>query len=197
MKLKILALLMTAGLVSSVYSQGVILNNSGASGAINATSNGRVFVNGVLFDGINNNLGVTVLGGANSGSLTSMGTFTQATDTKGYTGLDIGQFELGPSGLSVNVPGVAAGGLATIQLQMWYNGSGAGLFNSYAAAAQGGGFVGTVTFQNPTSNPGGQPPVPAGNLSGMPSVNLTVPEPTTLALAGLGAASLLIFRRRK
>lgn len=36
------------------------------------------------------------------------------------------------------------------------------------------------------------------NLTGLTSFNLVaVPEPTTLALAGLGAAALLIFRRRK
>lgn len=54
---------------------------------------------------------------------------------------------------------------------------------------------------------GGAPPsggfIPALNLfGGAPSLttgfNLTpVPEPTTMALAGLGAAALLIFRRRK
>jgi len=201
MKLKIAALLMAAGLASSVYGQGVILNNIGFSGGLNATSGGQVYLNGVLADLFNNNVGVTVLGGPNSGSLTTIGTFTQGNDPKGYTGADFGQFELGTSGAAVNIPNVAAGALATIQLQMWYNGASAGgLFANYAAAASGGGFVGTVTFQNPTSNPGGAPPVPAGKLTGMPSINLVaapVPEPTTLALAGLGAASLLIFRRRK
>jgi len=188
---------MVAGIASGVYGQGVILDNAGFNGGISATSGGRVFVNGALFDGINFNVGVTVLGGPNSGNLTTIGTYTASTDPKGYTGLDIGQFRLGNAAAEVAIPGVAGGTAATIQLNMWYDGAG-GLFNSYAAAASGGGFIGTITFQTPTS--GGQPPLPAQNLVGMPSINLVaapVPEPTTLALAGLGAASLLIFRRRK
>ncbi|HEY4963705.1 MAG TPA: PEP-CTERM sorting domain-containing protein [Candidatus Saccharimonadales bacterium] len=48
----------------------------------------------------------------------------------------------------------------------------------------------------PIPGPAGTP----GNFSGLLTpfgVGTAVPEPTTLALAGLGAASLLIFRRRK
>jgi len=118
MKLKLIALLAAASVASSVYGQRLILDNLGNGGALNATSGGQVYLNGVLADLFNNNVGVTVLGGPNSGSLTSMGTFTQATDPKGYTGADKGQFQLGPVGASVNVPGVAAGGSATIQLQI-------------------------------------------------------------------------------
>jgi len=38
-------------------------------------------------------------------------------------------------------------------------------------------------------------PAPAGTFS--PGVVVTVPEPSTFALAGLGSAAMLIFRRRK
>jgi hypothetical protein len=50
---------------------------------------------------------------------------------------------------------------------------------------------------------GGSPPAPAWGIfagTGLAGFNLTpvgVPEPTSMALAGLGAAALLIFRRRK
>ena len=41
-------------------------------------------------------------------------------------------------------------------------------------------------------------PVPPPSFNNFPNLNLTlVPEPSTMALAGLGLASLLIFRRRK
>jgi hypothetical protein len=50
---------------------------------------------------------------------------------------------------------------------------------------------------NPTTTPPGTPN-PLTTATGFTGVNLVVvPEPSTLALAGLGAAALLIFRRRK
>jgi len=60
----------------------------------------------------------------------------------------------------------------------------------------------TYTAQSPVfSNPlggTGQPPSSPQEVSGMPALIVTsVPEPSTFALAGLGAAALLIFRRRK
>lgn len=67
------------------------------------------------------------------------------------------------------------------------------------------GFFGRSSFAHGVA--GGAPPsggfIPALNLfGGAPSLTsgfnlVVVPEPTTMALAGLGAAALLIFRRRK
>ena len=56
----------------------------------------------------------------------------------------------------------------------------------------------TGPFQNATANPAGDPPPTPPNLTGWdaPIILTVVPEPTTFALAGLGAAALLIFRRR-
>jgi len=39
--------------------------------------------------------------------------------------------------------------------------------------------------------------LPANTASVVPGLGVVVPEPTTFALAGLGSAALLIFRRRK
>lgn len=203
MKLKVLSTIVAMGMAVSAFAQSVVFDNLGNGGGVSAISGGRVYINNgtttTLFDGLTYNLGVAVWGGVDANNLTLLGTFTASSDPKGYTGADVGQFQLGTAGQGVVIPGVAAGGLATIRLQMWFDGAG-GLFANYAAAAAGGGYVGTVTFQNGTSNPGGNPPVPAPNFSGMPSIVLSatpVPEPTTFALAGMGAAALLIFRRRK
>ena len=129
MKLTILSAIAITGLATGAFGQSIILDNGANTGGVSATSGGLVYINlgggAQLFDGYNNNLGVTVLGGSSSGSLTSMGTFTPGTDSKGYTGLDIGKFQLGGVGATVAVPGVAAGGVATIELQVWnYDGPG-------------------------------------------------------------------------
>jgi len=64
---------------------------------------------------------------------------------------------------------------------------------------------GALAWSNGTGNPGGSPPTtPVALATGAAGYNgliLTtttiIPEPSTFALAGLGAAALLIFRRRK
>ncbi len=216
MKLKILFAMAWAGFTGCALSQQIILDNIGNDGGSAATSGGLVYwLPGsgpsatnhlgplVLFDGDNYNLGVTVYGGPSPGDLSFMGTFTPANDPKGYTGVDLGQFQLGPAGEAVTVPGVVPGGTAFIMLQMWDYDSpyATGTFQSYAAAAANLDLFATVTFTNPTSDlnpPIGQPPVPAPELVGMPSVAMIlIPEPAMLALAGLGFASLLALRRRK
>lgn len=57
----------------------------------------------------------------------------------------------------------------------------------------------TPNFQNSTGNPGATPPGLPSDLTGWSSPVLLspIPEPSTIALAGLGIASLLLFRRRK
>jgi len=62
---------------------------------------------------------------------------------------------------------------------------------------QAGGTIGTVTYPTPllfasAADGQGQPITGPTDLFVIP-----VPEPTTFALAGLGAAAMLIFRRRK
>ena len=78
-----------------------------------------------------------------------------------------------------------------------------GGFANYAAALAAGNApsIGiTAAFGNPTGG-GGSPPSTAATLVDWTAANSLVlsssPEPTTLALGGLGAAALLMFRRRK
>jgi hypothetical protein len=82
-----------------------------------------------------------------------------------------------------------AAGTYTIQARAWYSTGVA----SYAAAYNVVN-TGLSTLMNITST---APPTPA-QFTAFPSFTVgIVPEPSTLALAGLGVASLLLFRRRK
>lgn len=66
---------------------------------------------------------------------------------------------------------------------------------TYAAAGNGNVYGFSAVFQNTT---GGPTPTPPATLTSFTSFHLNaVPEPTTFALAGLGAAAALFFRRRK
>ncbi|MBM3838032.1 MAG: PEP-CTERM sorting domain-containing protein [Verrucomicrobia bacterium] len=86
---------------------------------------------------------------------------------------------------TVTIPGIAAGGQATIAVRA-YNGStyaGSSLFGTSAPITIGTG--------NPTTSPPGTPT----DMVGLTGFTL-VPEPSTIALAILGIAGLLIRRRK-
>lgn len=95
------------------------------------------------------------------------------------------------------VPGVAEGDPASLQVRAWD-----GAYATYEAAIAGAtGLVGkTAVFSNPTGGPTTSPPSTPAFLSGWTEQLVVspaiIPEPSTFALAGLGLAGLLIFRRR-
>jgi len=94
--------------------------------------------------------------------------------------------------------GVAAGANADYVLFGW-----TGAAATYDAGLAGGAMTGVSSKFTTGTGGVGQPPTPAislaGSFGGMTLTGGTpvVPEPSTFALAGLGAAALLIFRRRK
>jgi hypothetical protein len=96
-------------------------------------------------------------------------------------------------GATQTVPGVAAGVQAKYQIRAWDLASGA----DYASATiHGASPVITSAALGGIDAGGGTVSTPG--TTGFPSFNIyIVPEPSTFVLAGLGAASLLIFRRRK
>jgi len=104
----------------------------------------------------------------------------------------------------VNMPDVSpAGGTVVIGLAAWNTTatSWANMLKTYDANTR----AGVVAFVNGTANYQASPPPTPTGITGWDTsaaqdlimTAVTVPEPSTFALAGLGAAALLIFRRRK
>lgn len=103
------------------------------------------------------------------------------------TGSVAGTFAAG----NLTIPNVAGGGSGTFQVRAWDNVG--GTINSYALAVTRG----KSDLFNINLLGDGALILPA-DMALFRSFNLqAVPEPSTFVLAGLGAAALLIFRRRK
>lgn len=95
---------------------------------------------------------------------------------------------------------VAPGAVGFFEVSGW-----TGSFANYAAAVAGGAAFGfTTVWENVTGGVGTPPSTPvsisSANWNGallLTSATAPMPEPTTIALGGLGAAALLMLRRRK
>ena len=107
---------------------------------------------------------------------------------------------------SLNVQGIGGAGSANIVAVGWYStGIGTTLqsLETWYAAGAFNGWVGQSVVGNVVLGDGGSIPAPnafgtgPGQLGGFLLGLTVVPEPTTLALAALGGASLLLFRRKK
>jgi hypothetical protein len=179
--------------VTSAFAQGQVTlrNIFNSDTSPTATSNGLFFLQaspGGPINLINSDFNAVFYGGANASSLNVLGSFIGAGA--------VGDNAAGPgtffSSTIATVPGVPSGS-GTFKVEAWI-----GPETTFQTAQAAGRAVGTLTFTNPVGNPAANPPDVPPDLTGMGAVVLTaVPEPSTFALAGLGAAALLIFRRRK
>jgi len=110
------------------------------------------------------------------------------TVNDGDAGLGAGWFDGG----SVSIPGINAGnaGNITFAVRVFNGGSWA------AGTVEGQSSLFTGGAQATSSSP--VPDLPQGGWQNFTVTNVAaVPEPSMFALAGLGSAALLIFRRRK
>jgi len=131
-----------------------------------------------------------LLGGASAGSLSVIGS------TPFLAGGGAGYF-LGGTRV---ITGVGEGLVAFIQIHAWDTTKGATYALALAAGQSGvqDAWGSSGIFSVTTGAPNGSPPTTPATLVGLTSFTLNpVPEPSTFALAGLGAAALLLFRRRK
>ena len=167
----------------AVYAQGTVSLANFVTGSINAP----IFQS----DGTTKLIGPTysagLMAGATSTSLSFVGS-PVAFLTGGGAGFIPATAE--------TLPGIAAGATAFVQFVAWNS----SLYPTFAAAEASGAvnvWGASQILQVTTGGSGSPPSVPAP-MTGLTSFNLrVVPEPSTFALAGLGAAALMIFRRRK
>src|ERR1035437_871515 len=195
---------LAAGMATSSYGQGAIkLDNYntygpnvtyglGSDGALGTGVNGSYTMGVYYFLTSGNNTGVVNFDSTGIANPTTLGNLLLGTGTGTTAGFDTlaTSFSLGQalSGSVFNVPGslVTGGELWTFMI-VAYNGA------SYATATDRGHSAACNLTTSAASNP---TTVLAGTA--MPGFSVfVVPEPTTLALAGLGGLSLLLFRRKQ
>lgn len=129
-----------------------------------------------------------VLVGA-GGAVTSIGTTTFRTTPAAAT------FFI--TGVDLTVAGIAAGSPATFQVRAY---NGASYDASVGSPSMYRGISSSVTVGALGGTPpGGGAPIPTPDLSGLQAFSVVqgTPEPSTIALGVLGAAGLLLRRRRK
>jgi len=189
---KFLLTLSLIGIGAGAFAQGQInLDNlDNANTSPTATSGGLFFfdpdLNGPIAPFLaNTDFNVSFYGGSDAASLVLLRTFAGATAVGG-NGFGPGTFT-DPLGAAATIQGATT--TAFFRIDAWL-GNGPSFINPGSGALTGSSGV----FSNPISIPPGTPP----DFVNMPGIVLVpFPEPNTCALAGLGAAVLLILRRRK
>jgi hypothetical protein len=143
----------------------------------------------------------TLIGAPGSGAAESSMLASTTPPTTFRTGPAAGNIVATTDTFANILPDAAFG---TFEMVVWDNSS--GLYPTWAEASVGmsTGALKIVGHSDPfvLAQIGGTTFTPPNTVSstpgqGLQSFAIVIPEPTTVALAGLGAAALLIFRRRK
>jgi len=195
---KTLVILATFAVAVGAFAQGKVIFGNGSTHPVTIDTRPQYAGNetpGSLASQIGN--GNQVLGtltaqlfaGTSAGSLTLAGTFTPA----GLAGFNDGVLQ----NTSVTLVGIPAGA-AFFQIQLWQ--TSAGSYNSALNDTVNRWWYGSTEVFSATA--GSFAPNPLSSSAGWVAGPIIlsanpVPEPSTFALAGLGVASLLLFRRRK
>jgi hypothetical protein len=196
---KIIATTLTTALLGlAAHAQGTVnFANVGSAGG--ASLNAPDFLN----DGVTKlgaNFSASLLVGTSANSLTAVATHAYSNGyVVGGTTVLAGMPAGTPVWVAIEAWDTTLGGTTTgasFAAAVAYGAAGHGNVWGYSGAV---GFNASATpFQVTPADPSASPPGTPSLLVGLNSFSLNpVPEPTTFALAGLGAAAALIFRRRK
>jgi len=222
MKKYIVSTLAVMALATASYGQGYVylnnLANTGVQGgnggtlsnptySANVTSNGLFFTTDATQDQGTVGAGQFLMGedfsyileGSTTGTAGSFSVIASATTTGEISGDNPAYGQLQGPGASEAV-GSGAVNPVYLEIYAWEDG-GAGdavTYSTYAAAVTGGDYTAFGEWANPAGASATSPTTPS--MVSMPDIefsNVVVPEPATLAFAGLGGLSVLLFRRRK
>jgi hypothetical protein len=162
----------------SSYGQGVIVFNTQ--------------VTGQRITGPGGNLAGAAYSAQLYGSATEGGSLEAIGKSYGFrSGVNAGYVSVPAAEQPTTVPSASNGGPSWLQIRAWD-----AVYASYDAAVAAGGLAGaSAVWTQDTAATAAQPPEPPPNISGFVGFQI-VPEPSVLALMGVGAAALL-FRRRK
>ena len=176
MKKLILLIILKMGSAAGVLAQGTVIFES-------SSTTGTIFVGDPASAGTYQ---VALLWAVGTTPV-AQGSLTQAVV---FTGNGNGYFT---DPTTITLAADPAGAAAIFEVQGW-----TGNYANYAAAIAGGAIVSeSAEFVNNVGNPTTTPPGTPVQTTGWNGNLIIIPEPSTIALGGLGAAALLLFRRRK
>jgi hypothetical protein len=200
MKKLILSVTAIAGLAMAGSAQQVYLHDDNAA----APTSNDVSINGVISTG---DLNLELLVGGTAGTVTTdvvtlLLSQATSTATTGLGSVQSAQGDVSALGLIADQSNngyQVAGGTDFYQILAW-----TGNYSSYAAALASGqtgvdaGETAVLQFDLNSTPAVGAPPADEDLASPLNLTQVTsiVPEPSTMAMAGVGLASMLIFRRR-
>jgi hypothetical protein len=196
---KLAAILCLSALTTGAFAQGLVNFFNTASTLSSATVNG---VSAATSGAAGSYYYGLLLSATPTGPFTFSGAYATNLAVAGrFTG-----------GANVAVTGWAAGATMSYEVAIWSASLGptfqAGWLNNQFPGAPAGSVFGLSSIATGISGGAGTPASPSFNLFGgatgiqngfnaNPTSGVIIPEPSSMALAGLGAAALLIFRRRK
>jgi hypothetical protein len=191
---KIAAILCLSALTTGAFAQGIVNFSNLAASPVNVKDPTTGQTAAMAGSGTATFYFGLLLGNAASGPFTFSGVYATNSTAAGRF------VENG-----VQIPGWAPGTTKFYEIAGWEKNLGATFNSAWLTQAPAGLFgisgVGSGTAGGTDSTGASFPTLPLfGGTSGIQSgftLASAVPEPTSMALAGLGAAALLIFRRRK
>jgi len=197
---KLAAFLCLGALTTGAFAQGLVTFANGPTTQISVTPSG----------GTAAAYAASPVGSYYFGLLTAATAAGPFTFAGAYATNTAGAGRMGPASNTQAIAGWAPGATMFYEVAGWSSSLGttfnAGwLTGNFGSSVPPNTFFGVSGVSSGAAGGGSPVPAPAFPLFGgtglggfnMNAITSTVPEPTSMALAGLGAAALLIFRRRK